>query len=81
MPRDSWGGWSGCCWGLTTFNALIDALPGIGLQLGPAASLQLGMSVAAVMTMTAPVDGRQADHQVGGGRAALLAIFPSQDYG
>ena len=67
--------------GLTTLDALIHAFPQVGLQLGLAASLLPGTIVTAVVTMTAPVEGRQADQQVGRGRAALLATFPGQGYG
>lgn len=45
------------CW--STYDALIDALPGVGLHLGLAANLLMGMLVAAVVMMTAPVNGIQ----------------------
>lgn len=59
---------------------LIDALPEVGLHLGPAASLLIRMLVAAVVMMTAPVGGRRAGRQVSEGGATLPDIVLRHDY-
>lgn len=69
---------NGCCWvlrwELTTHDSLIDTIPGVGLQLGIAAVV-LGMRVAAVMSMTAPVESRRTDRGVSEGKDGPLAIL------
>lgn len=62
MPqRPPAGGGGVVAWGvpeLTTHDGLLDALPGVALGLGVAASL-LSADVAAVMFIAAPVGGRR----------------------
>ena len=58
---------------------LINALPGVAVHLGTAASI-LGTFVAAVVVVTAPVGGRQADQQVSEGKDALLGVSLCQDW-
>ena len=69
---------NGCCWvlcwELTTLDSLIDTIPGVGLQLGTAAGA-LGMCIAAVVRMTAPVDSRWTDQGVSKDKRGPLAIF------
>ena len=69
---------NGCCWvlcwELTTHDSLIDTIPGVGLQLG-IATVVLGMCVAAVMCVTAPVDSRRTDQGVSEGMDVPLAIL------
>lgn len=64
----------GCYAGNSPHMTLIDTIPGVGLQLGIAAVV-LGMRVAAVMSMTAPVESRRTDRGVSEGKDGPLAIL------
>lgn len=61
-------------WELTTLDTLTDTIPGVGLQLGIAAGV-LGMCIAAVVRMAAPVDSRRTDQGLSEGKDGPLAIL------